>query len=103
MKEKVLEKKIKKSTMNKDFEKSKNILIGEYIKQFNKMFKYKKQKINKKWYFYDYLVNIEKVYGKYYEKDINDILNVMYSNKYSIKEQISWLLDNSYVFEDYKL
>lgn len=103
MKEKVLEKKIKKSTMNKDFEKSKNILIEEYIKQFNKMLKYKKKKINKKWYFYDYLININEAYGKYYKKDIEELLDILYSNKYSIKKQISWLLDNSYIFEDYKL
>lgn len=89
--------------MNKDFQKSKNILIGEYIKQFNKMFRYKRQKINKQWYFYDYLTNINRVYGSYYEKDINDMLRILYSNKYSVKEQISWLLDNSYIFEDYKL
>lgn len=103
MNEKVLEKKIKKSTMNKDFEKSKNILIEEYIKQFNKMLKYKNKKIDKTWYLYDYLININEVYGRYYKSDIEEMQNILYSNKYSTKEQISWLLDNSYIFEDYKL
>ena len=55
MKEKTLERKIKKSTLNKDYESSKFILLNCYIKQFKKMIKYKGGKINKKWFFYDYL------------------------------------------------
>ena len=50
MKEKTLERKIKKSTLNKDYESSKFILLNCYIKQFKKMIKYKGGKINKKWF-----------------------------------------------------
>lgn len=103
MKEKVLENKIKKSTMKKDYEESKFILTNCYIKQFKKMLKYKKKNISKTWYLYDYLIEIKNTYETLYEKDIETMLDILYSNKYNIKYQISWLLENSYIFNDYKL
>ena len=31
------------------------------------------------------------------------ILKVLYSDKYNTKDKISWLLENCYIFDDYKL
>ena len=103
MKEKTLERKIKKSTLNKDYESSKFILLNCYIKQFKKMIKYKGGKINKKWFFHDYLEEVKRLYSSMYGKDIEEIMDVLDSEKYNIKYQISWLIENSYIFNDYKI
>ncbi len=103
MKEEKLEKKIRRSTKKKDFEKSKEILTKCYIKHFKKMFKYKKKKVDKSWYLYDYLVNLDELYELYYKNEIEEMIDILYSGKHSIKKQITWLLDNSYIFNDYKL
>lgn len=103
MKEEKLEKKIRKSTKNRDYEKSKEILISYYIKHFKKMIKYKKNKINKTWYLYDYLKEIRNLYSSFYSSDVDEMIDILYSNKYSTKQQILWLLENSYIFNDYKL
>lgn len=103
MKEKVLENKIKKSTKKKDYEESKFILTNCYIKHFKKMLKYKGKKIDNSWFLYNYLEEIKNTYASMYEKDIDEMTEVLYSNKFNIKEQISWLLENSYIFNDYKL
>lgn len=98
-----LENKIRKSTKDKDYDKSKDILLSCYLNQFKKMIKYKKVKIDKTWFLYDYLIQIKKLYSSYYDTDIDKLIDILYSDKYSIKYQISWLLDNSYMFNDYKL
>lgn len=103
MKENILENKIKKTTLKKDFEASKFILISCYIKHFKKMIKYKKGEINKSWYLYDYLIEIKKLYPNMYGRDVDEMLDILYSNKYGVKQQISWLIENSYIFNDYKL
>lgn len=103
MKEVVLERKIKKETKSKNYEDARFILINCYKKQFKKMIKYKKKKVDKTWFFHDYLEEIKKLYSNMYSKDIDEMVEVLYSDKYSIKEQISWLIDNCYMFNDYKL
>lgn len=103
MKENNLEKKIKKATLSKDYNKAREIVEKEYIKHFRKMLKYKKVRIDKSWYFSDYLKLISKYYGAYYKEDINMLETIVYSSKYSDKQQISWLIENCYVFNDYKL
>lgn len=103
MKEERLEKKIKKVTLNKEYTKARIILENEYIKMFKKMFKYKKVKMGNTMYFHDYLKMISKYYSSYYKNEINDLEKIMYSEKYSDKQQISWLLENCNIFDDYKL
>lgn len=103
MKEKNLENKIKKATINKDYIKARTIIESEYIKQFKKMLKYKKVKCSKSWYFSDYLKEIANSYGAYYNDDINSLEDILYSKKYSDKQQISWLIENCNMFDDYKL
>ena len=38
-----------------------------------------------------------------YGKDIDEMIKVLYSDKYNTKDKISWLLENCYIFDDYKL
>lgn len=102
MKENVLEKKIKKATIKKDYNEVMEILIKEYTKQFNKMLKFKKIKPLKSWYMNDYLNNIKRVYSPYFDAEIDELNEVLYSNKYLVKDQIEWLLSNCYLFNDYK-
>ncbi len=103
MKEENLEKKIKKVTLNKEYTKARVILENEYIKMFKKMLKYKRVKMGNTMYFHDYLKMISKYYSSYYKNEINDLEKIMYSEKYSDKQQISWLLENCNIFDDYKL
>lgn len=103
MKEKSLERKIKKTTLKKDYEGSKFILTRCYIKQFKKMIRYKGEKINKSWFLYDYLNEIKRLYSSLFGKDIDEMIEVLYSEKYNTKYQISWLLENSCIFNDYKI
>ena len=103
MKEEKLEKKIKKATLNKEHAKAKQIVEKEYIKMFKKMLKYKKIKVGKTMYFHDYLKMISKYYSSYYKDDVNELEEIMYSEKYSDKQQISWLLENCNIFDGYKL
>ena len=83
MKEEKLEKKIKKATLNKEYAKAKQIVEKEYIKMFKKMLKYKKIKVGKTMYFHDYLKMISKYYSSYYKDDVNELEEIMYSEKYS--------------------
>lgn len=103
MKEKKLEKKIRKSTKEKNYEKSKFILLECYIKHFRKMLKYKHENIDNNWYMYDYLIKIKDVYLDYYSRDIDKMIEVLYSNNYDLKGQIVWLIENAEIFNDYKL
>ncbi len=103
MKEKNLEKKIRKSTLEKDYETSKFILLDCYIKHFKKMLRYKNIKIDNKWYMYDYLMKIKEVYSNFYSRDIDEMLDVLYSDSYDLKSQIVWLIENATIFNDYKL
>ena len=103
MKEENLEKKIKKATLNKEYAKARVIVENEYIKMFKKMLKYKKVKIGKTLYFHDYLKMISKYYSSYYKDEVNELEEIMYSDKYSDKQQISWLIENCNIFDDYKL
>ena len=103
MKEENLEKKIKKATLNKEYAKARVIVENEYIKMFKKMLKYKKVKIGKTLYFHDYLKMISKYYSSYYKDEVNELEEIMYSEKYSDKQQISWLIENCNIFDDYKL
>ena len=103
MKIRKLEKKIEKSTLKKDYDNAKYIILNEYIKLFRKMIKYKKEKYDKSYFFYDYLIKIKKLYNDMYGKDIDEMIKVLYSDKYNTKDKISWLLENCYIFDDYKL
>ena len=103
MKEENLEKKIKKATLNKEYAKARVIVENEYIKMFKKMLKYKKVKIGKTLYFHDYLKMISKYYSSYYKDEVKELEEIMYSEKYSDKQQISWLIENCNIFDDYKL
>ena len=103
MKEKNLEKKIRKSTKEKNYENSKFILLECYIKHFRKMLKYKHENIDNNWYMYDYLIKIKDVYLDYYSRDIDKMIEVLYSNNYDLKCQIVWLIENAEIFNDYKL
>lgn len=102
MKSKILERKIIKATKQKDYEKAKCILTNIYLKHFKKMLKYKKIKVEKNWYLYDYILNMQKVYSKMYSKDLDEMINVLYTSKDTLKDQISWLIDNCWIFNDYK-
>ncbi len=103
MKSKTLENKIKKSTKSKDYNKAMDTLVKYYIKLFKKMLKYKKVKFEKTWYLYDYINVLKEKYKLLFEKDLEEMSNVLYSEKYPIKYQINWLLDNYDVFRDYKI
>ncbi len=98
-----LEKKIKNSTMKKDYDKTINTIADEYIKQMKKMLKYKNVKYKKTWYLYDYLKSVKNTYGRLYEKEIDEIIEILYSNKFSLKKQISFLIENCECFNEYKL
>ena len=87
----------------KDYDNAKYIILNEYIKLFRKMIKYKKEKYDKSYFFYDYLIKIKKLYNDMYGKDIDEMIKVLYSDKYNTKDKISWLLENCYIFDDYKL
>lgn len=102
MKIKKLEKKIRKATINKNYEEAKFILIKEYIKHFKKMLKYKKIKADKTWHMYDYIINVKNAYSLLFANDFDEMLDVLYSEKYSLKQQIAWMLENCYIFNDYK-
>ena len=67
------------------------------------MLKYKKVKFEKTWYLYDYINVLKEKYKLLFEKDLEEMSNVLYSEKYPIKYQINWLLDNYDVFRDYKI
>lgn len=103
MKEKTLEKKIKKATLKKDYEKARFILFNCYIRHFKRMLKYKRVKIDKSWYMHDYLEKIKEAYTNMYSNDINEMMEILYSNKHDVKSQIVWLIENAYIFNDYKL
>lgn len=102
MNSKKLENKIKKATINKKYDEAKFILIKCYIKHFKKMLKYKKIKEDNTWHFYDYIINLKKSYGLLFTKDLEELMDILYSEKYTVKQQISWMLENCYIFNDYK-
>ena len=103
MKSERLERKIKKATKEKNYEKAKEIITNEYIKHFKKMLKYKKVKYQKTWYLYDYIVSVNKEYKDLFGRDLDEMLDVLYSDKVSIKDQINWLIDNCSIFNIYKI
>ncbi len=98
-----LEKKIKRQTSKKQYEEAKQILIECYKKHFKKMLKYKKVKLDKKWYMYDYIIHVRDNYKRLFQKEVDQILDVLYTSTYTAKEQIEWMLDNSTIFDDYKI
>lgn len=103
MLEKQLERKIRKSTKSKEYEKSLDIIKICYKKQFKKMAKYMKVK-DKNIYLYDYIKSLKIVYeGTTYYSDIEDVERVIYKDKLTTKQQITWLLENCSVFNEYKL
>ena len=55
MKISLIEKKVRKATLKRDYDTAKEIILKEYINCFVKMLKFKKVKVNKSWYFNDYL------------------------------------------------
>lgn len=102
MKSEKLEKKIRKATITKDYSKAMYILTKDYKKLFKKMLKYKK--INKKCvYLYDYIKVLSKEYKALYGKDFKEMEETLYSGKRTVKQQINWLLDNFFIFKEYKL
>ncbi len=103
MREDILEKKIKGATLKRDYSLAKEKILKEYTKMFSKMLKYKKVKIDKSWYFHDYISNVKKEYGTYYASDLDELMEVLYSNKYDEKRQITWLIENAELFNDYNL
>ena len=103
MLEKKLENKIKRTTKNKDYEKSLEILKNCYKKQFKKMAKFNKIK-GKNIYLYDYIKALKKVYeGTTYYMDLEDVEKTIYIDKMTLKQQITWLLENCTLFNEYKL
>lgn len=103
MLEEKLENKIKKATKNKDYDKSLEILKNCYKKQFKKMAKFNKIK-EKNIYLYDYVKALKKVYdGTSYFDDLEDLEKAIYTGKMTVKQQITWLLENCSVFNEYKL
>lgn len=102
MKISLIEKKVRKATLKRDYDTAKNIILKEYINYFVKMLKYKKVKVNKSWYFNDYLKALKLEYG-YYLTEIEELEDVLYSSKYDIKKQITWLIENCEMFNEYKL
>lgn len=97
-----LERKIRKATKARDYEKAMYILIKEYIKLFKKMMKYKKIKGKKVIYLYDYISILKTEYRALFVNDFNEMLEVLYQGKHTLKQQINWLLDNFCVFKQYK-
>lgn len=100
---KSIERKIYNSTKNKDYKKALEIIEEHYKKLFRKMLKYKNVKVDKNLYLYDYIVKIEDKYSTLFSKEISDMKNVLYSDKFTPKQQIIWLLDNFCGFCDYKV
>ncbi len=98
-----IEKKIHNSTKNKDYQKALEIIEDNYKKLFRKMLKYKNVKVEKNLYLYDYILKVEEKYSILYSKEIADMKYVLYSDKFTVKQQIVWLLDNFCEFCDYKI
>lgn len=104
MLEEKLENKIKKTTKNKDYEKSLEILKKCYMKQFKKMLKFNKVSSKKEIYLYDYIKTLKKVYsGTSYESELEDLEKMLYIENHTTKQQITWLLENCFVYNEYKL
>lgn len=103
MKISLVEKKVRKATLKRDYDTAKEIILKEYINYFVKMLKYKKVKVNKSWYFNDYLKALKQEYGYYYLAEIEELEDILYSSKYDIKKQITWLIENCEMFNEYKL
>lgn len=97
-----LERKIRSATKAKDYDKAMYILTKEYIKLFKKMMRYKKIKNKRVVYLYDYIQLLKVQYKTLFGNDFEDMLNVLYLEKHTLKQQINWLLDNFYVFKQYK-
>jgi len=97
-----LERKIKRATKARDYEKAMYILSKEYIKLFKKMMKYKKIKGKKAVYLYDYIKILKIEYKSLFGNDFTEMLEVLYQGKHTLKQQINWLLDNFCVFKQYK-
>lgn len=102
MKSNRLENKIKKVTKNKEYDKAKEKILKYYTKHFKKMLKYKNVKIDKKWYMYDYLIHVKDAYESLFSKDIDELIDLLYSEKYGVKQQIEWLIENCEIFNFYK-
>lgn len=101
MKAKVLEKKIRSVTKKKDYQQAYRILSKCYMKHFKKMLKYKKVKVKKSWYMYDYLKAMKENYSDLYRLDIEELCEILYS-KFSLKQQITYMIENCEVFNEYK-
>lgn len=101
MKAKTLEKKIRTATKKKDYEKAYRILTVCYMKHFKKMLKYKKVKIKRGWYMHDYLTIMDEHYSDLFGMDIKELCEILYS-KFSLKQQITYLIENCEVFNVYK-
>ncbi len=103
MLEEKLENKIKKTTKDKDYEKTLYILKKCYKKQLKNMAKFNKVK-DKNIYLYDYLKSLKKVYeSTSYYADLEELEKVLYTGKMTVKQQIVWLLENCSMFNEYKL
>lgn len=102
MKNNKLERKIRRATKAKDYNKSMYILSKEYIKLFKKMLKYKKKKDVKLFYLHDYIKILKVEYKALYGNDFEDMLDMLYSGKHTLKQQINWMLDNFCIFKQYK-
>lgn len=100
---KKIERKIHNSTKNKDYQKALQIIEDHYKKLFRKMLKYKNIKVEKNLYLYDYILKVEDKYSALFSKEISDMKYILYSDKFTIKQQIVWLLDNFCEFCDYKI
>ena len=98
-----IERKIQNSTKNKNYQKALEIMEDQYKRLFRKMLKYKKVKIDKNLYFYDYIIKIEEKFNVLFSKEISDMKYILYSEKFTIKQQIVWMLDNLNEFCDYKV
>lgn len=98
-----LERKIRRATKARDYNKAMYILSKEYIKLFKKMLKYKKIKGVKPVYLHDYIQVLKVEYKALYGNDFDEMLDMLYVGKHTLKQQINWMLDNFCVFKQYKL
>ncbi len=59
---------------------------------------------NKEIYLYDYIKSLKKVYkNSSYEKELEDLERMLYTENHTVKQQITWLLENCFVYNEYKL
>lgn len=98
-----IERKIKRSTNKKDYEKAKEIVLKEYKKQFKWMLVRHGIIPSKRWYFYHYIIRVRQEYRILISSLVDNMCEVLYSDNYDTKFQIEWLLSHCEEFNVYTL